>query len=100
MKKTRTRALLLLSCLSLYSNFTGATATQPLNKFSDNILLVTALTSGDIIKYLQDDGFTVETTPVQSNNDWSCNTSKGSYHYFTVVHTDGTDIIVHEDIRL
>jgi len=93
-------AIMLLSWGLVSSNLIQATALRPFNKFSDNILLVTGLTAGDITKYLQDDGLTVDTTPVQSGNNWSCNTSKGSVHYATTVYTDGTNIIVHEDMRL
>ncbi|MCW3104785.1 MAG: hypothetical protein JWO09_3225 [Bacteroidetes bacterium] len=100
MNTKKTLAITLLSCALLKGNLIQATAIYPVNKFSDNIVLVTGLTSGDITKYLEDEGLVVETTPVQSGNDWTCNTSKGSLHYFTTVYTDGTNIIVHEDMRL
>ncbi|MCW3071104.1 MAG: hypothetical protein JWO44_994 [Bacteroidetes bacterium] len=91
---------MLLSWGSVSNSLIQATALCPFNKFSDNILLVTGLSQGEISKYLEDEGLTVETTPAQSGNNWTCNTSKGSEHYFTTVYTDGTNIIVHEDMRL
>jgi len=100
MNTNKMLALTLFSCALLNGNLIGATAIYPVNKFSDNIVLVTGLTAGDITKYLEDEGLVVDTTPVQSGNDWTCNTSKGSLHYATTVYTDGSNIIVHEDIRL
>jgi hypothetical protein len=60
-----------------------------------------ALTSSDIIRYLVDLGYTVDTTPVRYENNWQCDTTKGENRYHTTVITDSNnDIITHEDILI
>lgn len=104
MKKLVSIAIILLSC-SLTNSHAGSSYSKmnDLNKFSTNLEKSKSLiqiTAGDIIEYLELQGYTVNDTPAQYELDWLCNTTLKGVNYLTTVHTDGTNIVDHEDIRL
>jgi hypothetical protein len=104
MKKIKILTVLFLSCSFQNSNAGSDSITKNnLNKYSTNTEknnTQTGLTAEDITKYLTDLGYSVTSTPIESGTTWTCNTTLGSYNYYTTVFTDGYKIIVHEDVRL
>jgi hypothetical protein len=99
MKNKKALAIIILSWITLYGNISSVNAAYA-NKFNNNSVLMTSIIKEDIIKYLEDNGYTLDDTPEQDGDDWTCYTHKGTEYYVTTVLTDGTNIIVHTDVRL
>jgi hypothetical protein len=104
MKKLRILAVIFLSCSLQNSNASPGCITK---NYSNKYITIfqknksrTGVTAADIVKYLTDRGYTVTSTPVQANYNWTCYTTKNGNNYFTTVITDGSKIIDHQDIRL
>jgi hypothetical protein len=100
MKTTKTLAIALSLTTLIFNSYSLKSKEKSNYEFNDNILLTTDLIKEDIEKYLQDNGYTLESSPEQDGDEWTCYTAKGTEHYFTTVFTDGPNIIVHTDVRL
>jgi hypothetical protein len=98
MKTTFKFILSLVVFVSLLTSSNTSSAKQlTTSKYTSS----SGITYADVYNYLIENGYTVlGLTPMTNGYDWRANTIKNNIRYITIIHTDGLNIIGHEDVPM